>query len=177
VQRPVIFSSTQAGFFENEEAQSLLLSMHDEARFPLVPHVTIAQQALIRQIMLRRKGMPVNGIASECRQVVDKLPDRKYAHVMGAKTIGERAVALDLDWDSRGKLLSDVRGIAEHYGIPMAKGKKAAFYPHVTIAWAPDTQTADQMAEKLDDFIRSTKPAPTAIGFGSPTVLVGYTGS
>jgi|GEM_PF-3786523 len=177
VQRPVIYSGTRAGFFESEKAQSLLLSMREEADFPVVPHVTIAQRALIGQIMARRQGVPVNMIASECRQVVDELPDRRYAQVTGAKTMDTTAVMLDLNWEGRGSLLKDVRRLCEHFDIPFDTEHRAAYYPHVTVMWAPGKDKAAEMAGQLDELINDTEPQPTAIGFGGPTVLVGRASS
>jgi 2'-5' RNA ligase len=176
IQRPIVYSGTRSGFFENEAAQSLLLSMMNRAQAPMSPHVTIAKRALVQQIVERRKGVPINMIESECRQAVDGLPDRRYAHIIRAKAWGN-AVMLDLDWEGRGRLLKDVREICEHFEIPFDGDTKASYYPHITVLSTKTQEAAEEMAGELNEIIvGSGEPAPgevrpTAIGFGTPTVL------
>jgi 2'-5' RNA ligase len=123
--------------------------------------------------MARRQGVPLTVITSECREVVDRLPPKKYAHITGAKTIGTNAVMLDLDQKGRGRLLQDVRHICEYYEIPFDAERKASYYPHVTVLRAPNKDKADEMAARLDELIASTEPKPAAIGFGDPVPLLG----
>jgi len=176
IQRPVIYGNARVGFFENEGAQSLLEGMREQADFPVVPHVTIAQKALVKQIMARRQGTMISMIASECRQAVMELPERKFARITGAKTMGTSAVMLDMDWESRGRLGKDVRHLCEHFGIPF-DDKKADYYPHVTVMWARDPRAAQRMADELTEYIQTVEPTPDSVTFGDPTVLVGRNGS
>lgn len=182
IQRPVVYSGTRSGFFEDEAAQSLLLGMMDRAQAPMSPHVTIAKKALVQQIVGRRQGIPINMIESECRQAVDGLPDRRYAHIIRAKPWGN-AVMLDLDWEGRGRLLKDVREICEHFEIPFDGNTKASYYPHVTVLSTKTPEAAEEMAGELNEIIvgsgvpEAGEARPTAIGFGTPTVLGARTGA
>jgi hypothetical protein len=177
IQRPVVYSGP-SGFYENETVQSLLWRLRKKGEIPGAPHVTIAKRALVRQILSRREGVPVNQVESECREAVDELPDRRYAKITGAKA-ANNTVMLDLDWHSRGILLKDVQRICEHFGVPLNKGTKASFYPHVTVMTARKPEAAQEIADELDTIIQGSggepepgEVRPTAIGFGMPNVIV-----
>jgi hypothetical protein len=173
VQRPVIYSGSPLGFFENTVTQTALSSMEDKVRLSQVPHATLVDQYMAKAIMTRRDGASLVEVSSECRQVVDSLPERRFGHVKSARAIGTH-VALMLDHMGEQRLLQDVKQICGHFEVPFRPVNEAAFLAHISVGRAVDAATAVELAEDLNSLIHVPDgDRPRAVGFGMPTVLVG----
>ena len=171
-QRPVIYSGSHSGFFEHEEAQAVLTRFGGVAKSSTVPHAAIMERSFAKQIIANRPNVSLQAIVSECRQVADKLPDRQYGHVHEAIARGS-VILLRLDRVAGQRLAQDIGRLCKHFGVPFDNDQKA-FFPHVTVARAPDSETANQIAEQLNPVINPSKgPKANAIGFGGVTVLQG----
>jgi hypothetical protein len=182
VQRPIIYSGSSAGFFENPTTLAELEDIQKESRGVAVPHVTIGGARLTRQILAQRPELSVKGAASETRSVFDDpLKDRRYGHVNGAVNLNEY-VALTLDEVTRSKLGQDVEALCEHFGIPFnpeditnnPHTPNGHFF-HVTVAVAASAKKAQRIASRLNEFVQVShdpaRPEAKAVGFGMATVL------
>lgn len=170
--RPIIYSGSSSGFFENRDVLSYVSSIERVAKVAIVPHVTVVKVGLMDWIADAHPDLSPAELAGELRECTDGLPVRQYGHIGMASTDGPH-VQLRLDSVGANRLNGDFVAIRKYFGVP--DGEYVGRYvPHITLAIAPNEAVATEIVAELNAFIKPEEGETNMpVAFGDVTVLNG----